>query len=144
MGSSRKASRLLVLAREIVRREQELGRLRAEFARLAGDDPQLELPLTPSGTEETQQVVASLRATRPSLVKGSTLALRIVSLLELNTRPLTAPEIQTLLESSDPIDTIRTTLSKLVARGAIERIGPGTYRSCSSDPDAREGGKRTA
>jgi len=139
LASSRKASRLLDLAREIVRREQELGRLRTEFARLAGEDAQLELPI--AQPPQPVVVVAPLPPKRPSLARPSTLAVRITSLLDMNPRSLTASEIQMLLESADSLDTIRTTLSKLAGRGLIERVGPGAYRSRASGPG---GGKRTA
>ena len=145
MGSSRKASRLLLLAREIVRREQELGRLRAEFTRLAGDDPQLELPLPSPADDAVAPVIAPSVPMRRPLAKGTTLALRIIALLDGNRRPMTAPELHTLLNSGESIDTIRTTLSKLAARRAISRVGTGTYGSLAGAPEAhRQGGKRSA
>ncbi len=135
------------LARDIVRREQELARLRSEFARLVGDDAQLELSLRPA-TVATEPAAATAPpvAARPPLARTSTLALRILSLLDADAGALTANELQVRLASSDSIDTIRTTLSKLAGRGAIERVGLGAYVSSAKGGSTtpKDGGKRTA
>ncbi len=133
-ASSKKAARMLQLAREIVELENALALRKKEFIRLSGEDAQLELPGPP---RLAAPLVEQLRdPPRPSLARTMpSLPNRILALLDMNPRPLSVPEIAMLLEEGGAVDTIRATLSKLVQRTMIRRVGHGLYQSLASAPE---------
>ncbi len=124
MSATGKTARLLQLARYIVQLENELALRRAEFARLTHEPEQMVLPLDAPG-DGTPDAVAS----GPFLARTTGLPVRVQSVLDLSPKPLTAGDIALQLGQPESIDTIRAVLSKLLARGTVERPGVGLYRS---------------
>lgn len=123
MASAKKTQRLLLLAKEIVRLENELALTQAEFERVsAGSDESPAEPASPP---------------KPPLARTSSFPQRVQSALDMSPRPLTAGEIAVQIGEPRSIDTIRAALSKLIGRGTAERVDVGTYRSLL-------GGHRTA
>ena len=112
---------MLQIAREMVRLENELAVLRAEFDRLTQDGPSLPV-------DRGAQLSHAELTPRP-LARTSAFPQRIQSVLDLSSKPLTAHDIASLLQEPGSVDTIRAVLSKLLARGGVERVAVGLYRS---------------
>jgi hypothetical protein len=102
--SSARIERLLKLAEEIRRHQQEVIRLKVEFCRLLNPDEE-----------------------RPVVRDSLSLAKRIQALLEASALAMTAIQVRERLGGNDPIETIRTTLWKLNANALIVRHGRGLY-----------------
>jgi len=124
-----------VAAREqdVVRRKQELDARQRELAARKVDLEQLKLRFAEvaSGRDvQTENADAFPRPLppHPALARTSpTVAERVLSVLEMEPRAFSPPELLNLLELPPGIDTLRTTLSKLEKRGLISRPFPGHY-----------------
>lgn len=103
MPPTAKAARLLVLAKEILRVEAQLERLRREFERLSSADEEEEL----------------------TLLLG-TLTEKVQAVLDRHSRAMTAQEIAMIAGAS--LDSVRAALSKLIERDTVDRIATGLYR----------------
>ena len=120
MAPTRKTARLLQIAKDIVRAENELLMLRSEFDRLADDDGQGGVP----------SQIGYGKPPKPP--PAASFPQRVQSVLDRNTTPLTAQEIAVQLGEPGSVDTIRAALSKLLDRGGVERVAMGLYRSNSA------------
>ena len=76
----------------------------------------------------------------PSAAPAGTIAQRILAYLDTERRSVEANEIGQALGVS--VDVIRTTLSKLFARGAVARPKVGMYRSLLTEHEHRSRGAR--
>jgi hypothetical protein len=141
---------MLVLARAIVLREQdiairerdvarrkreleervaeldvqrrELQQLRLNFSAVAS--PGASTPATVE-SEVAAEFVSSMH---PPLAKASsTVAHRVLAALEMEPRPFSPSDLFNFLELPPPIETLRTTLSKMYNAGLIARPFPGLY-----------------
>jgi len=138
------------LARMIVAKEGELAALRTEFARLADAPVQLQLPLDEAVADDAKldQPFAAMLERVKDPVKGAgreapmlrppvraklsppTFSDRALKVMNEQARGFTAPELAMTLGA--PIDSTRTLLSKLHARGMIRRGSRGEYFSISA------------
>lgn len=122
----KKTQKLLLLAKQIVHLENELAFLRAEFARLAGEQDSEGGYVDDATAFSTADVATERLALRP-LARTSTLPDRVLSALDLSGASLTAQDIAAQVGA--PLDSVRSALSKLVNGGSVARVSPGLYRS---------------
>ena len=118
MASARKTERMVELAGQIARREQEIARMKAELRSLAGE------------AEPDDGV-------RPAEPRA--LTERILSVIDSASTPLTAPQVVAALNGDAAVESVRTLLSKLHASGIVARASHGRYCSWAVFP---EGGRR--
>jgi hypothetical protein len=114
---ARRRQELAVKERELEVRKAELQQLRFDFAAVASGEKVSSSP--PSMAIEPR---------RPALARASaTVAQRVLVVLEMEPRAMSAQEIFDVLELPPPIDTLRTTLWKMEKHGLIARPFPGHY-----------------
>jgi hypothetical protein len=117
---ARRRQELALKERELEARKAELQQLRFDFAAVASGQKVLSPPLAPSST--------AIEPRRPSLARASaTVAQRVLVVLEMEPRAMSAQEIFDVLELPPPIDTLRTTLWKMEKHRLIARPFPGHY-----------------
>jgi hypothetical protein len=117
---ARRRQELAAKERELEARKAELRQLRFDFAAVAnGEKMASSAPAPPSTAIERH---------RPSLARASaTVAQRVLVVLEMEPRAMSAQEIFDLLKLPPPIETLRTTLWKMEKHGLIARPFPGHY-----------------
>lgn len=119
VGHAHIADRLIQIAGEIARLESDLELRRSAFHRLlAGDGEWSSVP---------NEVVRAVPPALKPLARASSLPLRVQSVLDVSPRALTAHDVAAQI--SEPVDSVRAALSKLVSRGTVERVTVGVYRS---------------
>jgi hypothetical protein len=118
---ARRRQELETKERELAEKKRDLVQLRLDFSAVATGKEESPRP-APDGPPPVRD------GRHPSLARAAaTVAHRVLSLLEMEPRPLTAGEIYNQLELPPPIDTLRTTLWKMEKHGLIARPFPGQY-----------------
>lgn len=118
---------------DIIRRRQELETKERELTVRVDQLEQLKLDFSAVANGRAEAVrdgppLPSVEARGPSLARATaTVAMRVLAVLEMEPRALTAGEIFNLLELKPPIETLRTTLWKMEKHGLIARPFPGGY-----------------
>jgi hypothetical protein len=117
---TQRSEQLLRIAAAVVQLESDIAVRRDGFERLVRAD---------AGEPDDADAERAARSPPPlrPLARTSSLPVRVQSVLDLSARPLTALDVAAQI--GEPVDSVRTALSKLHAREAVQRVAPGLYRS---------------
>ena len=142
MGLVRREDWLLERAKAIVMREQDVSAREQDIARRRQDLVERERELHVKRTELQQlrfafaEVASGEKpieddatiSVEPALARTmSTIAARVLAVLEMEPRAFSPSELFDVLELPPPIETLRTTLWKMAQRGLIARPVGGHY-----------------